>query len=105
MPVNFSIKNVPDALADRLRSRAQRNRRSLQRELMTILEAAAQDGSAALAQGGGPPAGRLSIEQLAERARALFPGGTPSSVELIREQRDGRFGAKWARSGRNAVKR
>ena len=30
MPVNLSVKNVPDALADRLRVRADRNRRSLQ---------------------------------------------------------------------------
>ena len=41
MPVNLSIKNVPDALAGKLRARAQRNHRSLQRELMSILELAA----------------------------------------------------------------
>jgi plasmid stability protein len=40
MSVNLSIKNVPDALAARLRERAQRNHRSLQGELMAILEAA-----------------------------------------------------------------
>jgi plasmid stability protein len=32
--VNLSVKNVPDALAQRLRERAHRNRRSLQRELL-----------------------------------------------------------------------
>ena len=42
MGVNLSIKGVPEALADRLRSRAARNQRSLQRELMVIIEAAAQ---------------------------------------------------------------
>lgn len=41
MPVNFSIKNVPDHVADRLRDRAARHHRSLQGELMAILEAAA----------------------------------------------------------------
>ncbi len=41
MPVNLSVKNVPDALAARLRARAERNHRSLQGELMAILEAAA----------------------------------------------------------------
>jgi len=48
MPVNLSVKNVPDALAAKLRERAERNYRSLQGELMAILEAAA----------GAPQAGR-----------------------------------------------
>ena len=39
--VSLSIKNVPEDLAQRLRARAARNRRSLQRELMLILEQAA----------------------------------------------------------------
>ncbi len=38
MPVNLSIKNVPDELAERLRRRAARRHRSLQGELMVILE-------------------------------------------------------------------
>ena len=38
MPVNLSIKNVPDHLADQLRRRASRHHRSLQGELMSILE-------------------------------------------------------------------
>lgn len=40
MPVNLSIKEVPDVLADGLRRRAARNHRSMQRELMAIVEAA-----------------------------------------------------------------
>ena len=40
MPVNLSIKNVPDQLADHLRRRAERAHRSLQGELMAILEEA-----------------------------------------------------------------
>lgn len=40
MSTNFSIKAIPDDLADRLRQRAERNHRSLQRELMAIVEAA-----------------------------------------------------------------
>lgn len=43
MPVKLSVKNVPDALADQLRARAVRNRRSLQRELLSILEAAVDE--------------------------------------------------------------
>lgn len=114
MPVNLSIKNVPDALAERLRARAHRNNRSLQRELMTIVELAVRDdapaavrplsvgsqAALAVAPGQGLPPGRLSIEQIVERARQHFPRGTPSSVELIREERDRRYGAKWARTNR-----
>ena len=40
MAVNLSIKNVPDALADRLRARAEANHRSLQGELMALVESA-----------------------------------------------------------------
>lgn len=45
MPVNLSIKNVPDELADRLRRRADAAHRSMQGELMAILEAALEDRS------------------------------------------------------------
>lgn len=41
MSVSLSIKNVPEALAEALRQRAEANHRSLQRELMAIVEAAA----------------------------------------------------------------
>lgn len=39
---NLSIKNVPEELAEALRERALRNHRSLQGELMAIVESAAQ---------------------------------------------------------------
>ena len=38
MPVTLSIKNVPDQLAEKLRTRAARRHRSLQGELLAILE-------------------------------------------------------------------
>lgn len=41
MKVNLSIKGVPEEVAQRLRDRAQRHHRSLQGELMAIIEAAA----------------------------------------------------------------
>jgi hypothetical protein len=41
MSVNLSIKDVPDALAQALRERAARHHRSLQGELMAIIEEAA----------------------------------------------------------------
>lgn len=89
MPVNLSIKNVPDDIAQALRERAARNHRSLQGELLRLLEAAAREPGAAR-----PPeqpsawAGSLDIEQAAERARRLFPQGTESSVGYIRSLRD-----------------
>lgn len=43
MPVNLSIKNAPDDVVQRLRERASRNHRSLQGELMAIIEAAARE--------------------------------------------------------------
>lgn len=46
MPVNLSIKNVPDNLAESLRQRAQANHRSLQGELMAVLHATLTDASA-----------------------------------------------------------
>ncbi len=38
MPVNLSIKNAPDDVVQRLRELASRHHRSLQGELMAILE-------------------------------------------------------------------
>ena len=43
MPINLSVKNVSETIAAKLRARAERNHRSLQGELMAILEAAASD--------------------------------------------------------------
>lgn len=43
MTVNLSIKNVPDDIAERLRRRAARSHRSLQGELMSILEDAVRE--------------------------------------------------------------
>jgi plasmid stability protein len=38
MPVSFSIKNVPEDVAEKLRRRAAQRHRSLQGELLAILE-------------------------------------------------------------------
>ena len=82
MPVNLSVKNVPEPLAQCLRERAERNRRSLQRELLSILEAAV-DRRAAPAPALQPPRPTLAIEEVAARAR-LSPKArkarSPSSV-------------------------
>lgn len=89
MTINLSVKNVPEELAARLRARAARNRRSLQRELLCILESVT-DFRTTLDERAPKPAlpRALSIEEVAVRARALFPQGTESSTAYIRELRD-----------------
>jgi plasmid stability protein len=90
MPVNLSVKNVPDALADRLRARAMRNHRSLQRELLSILESSVAGDRAPQPSPASAAGGHLSIDEVVARARQLFPRGTASSVAFIRAMRDGR---------------
>lgn len=99
MPVNLSIKDVPDDLAERLRQRAQRHHRSLQGELMAIVEQAASgvapapaSAPAAVAMGRTPVKSWKTIDQLAQEARRRFPQGTPSSADLIRALRESRHG-------------
>lgn len=79
MPVNLSIKNVPDELAERLRRRAERSHRSLQGELMTILTEAA-----------GRSAGRLSIQEARRRVAELGLRTPSESAAMVREDRDAR---------------
>lgn len=91
MPVNMSIKNVPDALAAKLRERAERNHRSLQGELMAILESAASDPNVGRAPAGGP---RYDVDPaitplggLAERLMAIAGDhGIDTTKRLTREQ-------------------
>lgn len=95
MSVNLSIKGVPDDVAERLRQRAARNHRSLQGELMAIVERAAAEATAAsdvVRSAVFVQRGTRTIEQIAEEARQRYPGGTPSSVEFIRAMRDSRHG-------------
>jgi len=95
MPVNLSIKNVPDELADKLRQRAERNHRSLQRELMAIIEQATQPGGVQTMPAAAPRH-TLSVDEIFERARRRIPDGSSSSVDIIRASRDEQL-AKWSR--------
>ena len=94
MPVNLSIKEVPDALADRLRARAERNHRSLQGELMAIVEQAAREEPAARnALLTYPAASKKTIEQIGAEHLARYPEPFtqfPRAVDIIREDRDSR---------------
>jgi len=91
MPVNLSIKNVPEEMAAKLRERAQRNHRSLQGELMAILENAATEPNAHRANA---PGARYEVETPAARADALLDRllaiagdrGIDTTKRLTREQ-------------------
>lgn len=97
MGVSLSIKDVPEALAERLRRRAEANHRSLQGELMAIIERAAAE-EATLAGGtravpGDGRRGTKSIQQIAAEHRALYPrpfADAPRAVDIVREDRDSR---------------
>ena len=80
MPVNLSIKNAPDDIVQRLRERAERHHRSLQGELMAIIEAAVREDR--------PPS---AAEILAEvrRLGLRTPG---EAAEMVRADRDARQG-------------
>ena len=73
--VTLSIKNVPAVMAERLRTRAARNHRSLQGELMAILDEASRV---------------LTIEDLAAFGERVGLRTSSSSATLIRQDRDGR---------------
>jgi antitoxin FitA len=75
---SLSIKNVPDDALRRLRGRAERNHRSLQQELLAIVEAAAYGD------------GEFTVDDLVERARELGLSTPGEATRWIREDRDGR---------------
>ncbi len=101
---NLSIKDVPDQWAEALRQRAARNHRSLQGELMAILERAASEAPVAAAQVRSPVAshdargkpilrrGTKTIEQIFGEHLVRFPKPIEGvgAVDLIREDRDAR---------------
>lgn len=80
MTVNLSIKNAPDDVVQRLRERAERNHRSLQGELMAIIEAAAR----------ATPDRTLTIDEYRARIRALGLRSLDESADIVRADRDAR---------------
>jgi len=78
MPVNLSIKNVPDDIVEQLRRRAARHHRSLQGELMTIIEQSVQAPE------------RLSAEEVLARVREMGIQTPAEGTEMIRADRNAR---------------
>jgi plasmid stability protein len=78
VPVNLSIKNAPDEVVRRLKDRAARHHRSLQGELLAIVEDAVHRS------------GPLAPDEVLARVRQLGLSTPRDAAEMIREDRDGR---------------
>ena len=78
MPVNLSIKNAPDELAQRLKVRARRHHRSLQGEMMAILESAVREPEL------------MTPNEVLAQVQGLSLHTHAEAVEIVREDRDGR---------------
>jgi antitoxin FitA len=76
--MNLSIKNVPDEVVQRLRQRAARRHRSLQGELLAIIEDAVRSEQ------------ELTPAKLLAEVRGLGLRTPPDSVDIIRADRDRR---------------
>jgi plasmid stability protein len=76
MPVSLSIKNVPDDLAEKLRVRAAKNHRSMQGELLAILEEGLTQGKP------------LTPSELHWRLKSVGFKTPEESVQFVREDRD-----------------
>ncbi len=78
MPINLSIKNAPDEIVRRLRARASRHHRSLQGELLAILEECVQSEE------------RLCPADLLMEIQRLKLHTSSESTSMIRADRDAR---------------
>ena len=76
MPVNLSIRNAPDDVVQRLRERAVRNHRSLQGELMAIIEDAVRTTK------------YRTIDEVVAEVRKLGLNGPDEAAAIMRADRD-----------------
>jgi plasmid stability protein len=80
MGVDISLKDAPDHVVERLRLRAERNHRSVEGEVLAIVEAAVGAD------------GYLTPHEILAEVRRLGLRTPSDSVEIIREMRDSRYG-------------
>jgi antitoxin FitA len=78
MPVSLSIKNAPDDMVERLKQRAARHHRSLQGELVAILEEAVRASRP------------LTPDDVLTQVRQLGLSTPREAAAILREDRDGR---------------
>jgi len=76
MPVEISIKGVPDALAEALRRRAARHNRSLDDEVVGILQASLAERR------------ELTFAEFVAEARADGIGTPAEAAAMVRQDRD-----------------
>jgi plasmid stability protein len=79
MGVNLSIKNVPVEKVELLKQRAKANHRSLQGELMAIIDQAANVAA---------PRKFKTIDELSQYVDSLGLSTRDEAVQMIREDRD-----------------
>lgn len=84
MPVDLSIKRVPDTVARLLRRRAERHHRSLQGELMAILQEAVAGAGAQ-----GAPVPRDAAATVSKQPGHRIAPASESAL-IIRQAREGR---------------
>ncbi len=78
MPSDLQIKDAPDDVVARLRERASRNERPLERELLAIVEAAVEQAQ---------PASALSVLR---EVRAIGLTRAAEAADIVRAARDER---------------
>lgn len=78
---SLTIRNIPARVLRRLRDRAAEHHRSMQGEVLAILEAAAADAAV-----------RMDAEGLLRRVQSWGLKTPAEAVEMIRQDRDGRRG-------------
>jgi len=76
MAVTLRVENVPEEIAERLEERARKSRRSLQGELLRILEKAVAEED------------RLTAVQVLEKVRSLKLKTPAESAAFVRQDRD-----------------
>ncbi len=76
---SLTIRNIPGRVLARLRERALRHRRSMQGEVLSILETAAAD-----------PAPRMSPREFLRHVQSLGISTPSEAAAMIREDRDAR---------------
>lgn len=78
MPTHLSIKNAPDEIVRRLKERAERHHRSLQGELLSILEEAVSQETF------------LTPDEVLRKVSALKLSTPSESSQMVRADRDSR---------------
>ena len=97
MPVTLTIKQVPEKVVARLRKRAENNHRSMQGELMAILQDTLDTGRVTVGQTRAgyvvDTPGALTMRELWELGKRRGLKSPDESTAIIRKMRDERYGS------------